>query len=51
MLYEVVPKDQCAIVHVLLSTVGETADAGHSGDSLTRTLRYHRLYLYVEYKI
>jgi len=48
MLYGVVPKDRCAIVHVLLSTVAETADAGHSGHSLTRTLGYHTLYLDLE---
>jgi len=51
MLYGVVPKDRSAIVHVLLSTVDETADAGHSGHRLTLTFAYRRLYLDVEYKM
>jgi len=48
MLYGVVPKEPYTIVHVLLSTVDETVDAGHSGHSLTQTLGYQRLYLDVE---
>ena len=51
MLYGVVPKDRCAIVHVLLSTVDETADAGHSGHRPTLPLGSHRLYLDVEFKM
>ena len=51
MLYGMVPKDRCAIVHVLFSTVDETADAGHSGHRLTLTLGYYRLHLDVEYKM
>jgi len=51
MLYGVVPKDRCAIVHVLLSIVDERADAGHMGHRLTLSFGYNRLFLNIEYKL